>query len=40
MKIVSRIPIIVMAEIIYFYTITYLDDPTLFIRGKSNGPDH
>ena len=40
MKIVSWIPLIEMAEVIYFYTITYLDDPTLFISGKSNGPDH
>ena len=26
-----------MAKIIDFYTITYLDDPTLFISGKSKG---
>ena len=35
MKTVSWIPIIWMAEIIYFYTITYLDDPTLSISRKS-----
>ena len=33
MKIVSQIPIIEIT--IDFYTITYLDDPALFISGKS-----